>query len=221
MEKLILTSYENRTLHTDFNESHLSSSIISLAAKRSFDFIAALVSLIIFMPFILTIYIIIIMRDGSPAIFKQERIGRHGKSFTLYKFRTMRLDAEADGQARLCSSADDRLTPLGRFLRNHHLDELPQLWNVIRGDMSFVGYRPERKVFIDQITEFAPEYSLLYSMRPGLFSNATLYNGYTDTMEKMIRRLRMDLDYMASRSFFGDVRIIALTAWSIISGKKF
>lgn len=144
-----------------------------------------------------------------------------GKPFTLYKFRTMRNDAEADGQARLCKEEDNRLTKFGAFLRSHHLDELPQLLNVIRGDMSFVGHRPERKVFIDRIMELNPDYTRLYALRPGLFSTATLYNGYTDTIEKMMRRLQMDLDYLANRSLALDCKIIFLTAYFIISGKKF
>ena len=110
---------------------------------------------------------------------------------------------------------------MGRFLREHHLDELPQLWNVLRGEMSFVGPRPERKFFIDKIMAVNPDYELLYQLRPGLFSLATLYNGYTDTMEKMLERLRMDLEYLRGRSLWLDVKIIYLTVASILSGKKF
>ena len=108
-----------------------------------------------------------------------------------------------------------------RFLREHHLDELPQLWNVLKGDMSFVGPRPERKYYIDKIMAVAPEYELIYLMRPGLTSEATLYNGYTDTMEKMLIRLRMDLHYLETRSLRLDLSIILRTALSIVSGKKF
>lgn len=215
------STYENRMASADSGIGSYSSSSFSLAIKRAADFLLALISIIILAPVILFIYILIISRDGSPAIFHQERIGRKAKPFTLYKFRTMSIDAEADGKARLCSSEDSRLTPLGQFLRSHHLDELPQLWNVLRGDMSFVGYRPERLVFIRRITAMAPEYEQLYRFRPGLFSYATLYNGYTDTMDKMLRRLRMDLDYVRTRNLLIDIKIIFLTAWFIISGKKF
>lgn len=160
--------------------------------------------------------------DKGPAIFAQERIGYKGKPFVLYKFRTMIVDSEPGGKAQLFHGEDDsRLTKIGAFLRSHHLDELPQLWNVLRGDMSFVGYRPERKVFIDKIMEANPDYELLYQLRPGLFSYATLYNGYTDTMDKMLRRLQMDLHYMRTRSLWVDIKIIYLTVYSIISGKKF
>ena len=106
-------------------------------------------------------------------------------------------------------------------MREHHLDELPQLWNVLKGEMSFVGPRPERKFFVDQIRAINPDYELLYRIRPGLFSPATLYNGYTDTMEKMLERLRMDLEYLRKRSLWLDVKIIFLTVYSILSGKKF
>lgn len=168
----------------------------------------------------LIIWICIKLEDGGPAIFKQERIGYKGKPFTLYKFRSMIVEAERDG-AQLYHSGDDRLTRVGRFIRDHHIDELPQLWNVLVGDMSFVGYRPERQVFIDQIMEHNPDYARLYAMRPGLFSMATLYNGYTDTMEKMLERLRMDLEYLEKCSFWLDMKIITLTALSILTGKKF
>ena len=99
--------------------------------------------------------------------------------------------------------------------------ELPQLWNVLKGDMSFVGPRPERKCFVDAIIEKNPDYRYLYRLRPGLFSEATLYNGYTDTMEKMLERLRMDLEYLRKQSFLVDAKIIILTGWSLLCGKKF
>ena len=106
-------------------------------------------------------------------------------------------------------------------MREHHLDELPQLWNVVKGDMSFVGPRPERKFYIDQIMAIDNNYNLIYKMRPGLTSEATLYNGYTDTMEKMLIRLNMDIEYLKKRSLWLDMKIIIKTAISIISGKKF
>ena len=133
----------------------------------------------------------------------------------------MTMAAEADGKPALCQKGDKRLTRVGRFLREHHLDELPQLWNVLIGDMSFVGPRPERKFFVDKITAINPSYELLYQLRPGLFSVATLYNGYTDTMDKMLERLRMDLEYLAIRSLWLDTKIIILTATFILTGRKF
>lgn len=191
------------------------------AVKRVFDFLLAAVSMVLFSPVCLLIYIAIRHEDGSPAIFRQQRIGYRGKAFMLYKFRSMKVTSESDGTPVLCQKDDDRLTRVGAFIRTHHLDEFPQLWNVLRGDMSFVGPRPERRYFINQIMRHNPDYTLLYQLRPGLFSKATLYNGYTDTMEKMLTRLDMDLDYLEHCSLWLDLKIIFLTAASILLGKKF
>lgn len=191
--------------------------------KRAFDMLSSGVMLVLTSPLFLLSYIMIKMDDGGPAIYAQERIGRFGRPFHIYKFRSMRLDAEKCGPALSHAGGEDdpRLTKVGKFLRAHHLDELPQLWNVFCGDMAFIGYRPERKFFIDQIMEHDPRYSFLYQIRPGVTSYATLYNGYTDTMEKMLRRLNYDLFYLEHRSFWFDIRILWLTFISIIFGKKF
>ena len=190
--------------------------------KRAFDFTLALVSLIFFSPLIALIALLIKWEDSKgDVIYRQERIGYKGKPFTLYKFRSMRMDAEAGNRPQLFTDGDSRLTKVGAFIRAHHLDEFPQLWNVIKGEMSFVGPRPERQFFIDQIMERNSDYVRLYAVRPGLFSYATLYNGYTDTLEKMLERLRLDLKYLDNYSLFTDVKIIFLTAFSIIFGKKF
>ena len=190
--------------------------------KRLFDLVCVFFATIVFSPFIVAVYIAIKLDDGGPAIFKQERIGKGGKPFMLYKFRSMKVNAEKDGKPQLWSGdEDDRLTKVGKFIRNHHLDELPQFWNIWKGDMSFVGYRPERQYFIDKIMAENPDYAKLYAMRPGVFSEATLYNGYTDTMEKMLKRLEMDLDYMERQSIWLDIVIIFKTGMSILTGKKF
>ena len=190
--------------------------------KRVLDVMASVIGMAVFSPLFLIIYIAIKWEDGGKAIFRQERVGYHGEPFPLYKFRSMIASSESDGRPALCSGADDRrLTCVGRFLREHHLDELPQLWNVLKGEMSFVGPRPERRFFVDKIMYINPAYALLYQLRPGLFSAATLYNGYTDTMEKMLERLRMDLDYLYNRTLWLDTKIIFLTVFSILTGKKF
>lgn len=191
--------------------------------KRVFDFVAALVALLIFWPLILVIYFAIKWEDpAGDAIYSQERIGLGGRPFTLYKFRSMRVDAEQMGTPQLFAGDNDpRLTKVGAFIRAHHLDEFPQLWNVLCGDMSLVGPRPERQFYIDQIMTHNSDYAKLYVLRPGLFSYATLYNGYTDTMEKMLKRLDYDLQYLSERSFWVDMKIIYLTSISIIFGKKF
>ena len=131
----------------------------------------------------------------------------------------MKLNAEESGPM-LYSVNDDRLIRIGSFLRSHHLDELPQMWNVLKGDMSFVGPRPERKYFIDKIMEHDPRYALLYQLRPGITSYATLYNGYTDNMEKMLRRLELDLYYLEHNSLWFDTKILFKTFCSIVFRKK-
>ncbi len=190
-------------------------------AKRFIDIVGSFVGLATLWPFFGLIALLIRLEDGGPAIFRQERVGYGGRSFILYKFRSMTVAAESNGRPELYSKGDKRLTRIGRFLREHHLDELPQLWNVLKGDMSFVGPRPERPYFVDQIRAVNPDYELLYNLRPGLFSMATLYNGYTDTMEKMLERLRMDLDYLEHQSLWLDFKIIFLTVVAILTGKKF
>ena len=189
--------------------------------KRIIDMCVAAVCLIAFSPLFLICYILVKKEDGGPAIFKQERIGRFGRPFYIYKFRSMVTDAEKNGPELFKHEKDERMTRIGRFLRDHHLDELPQLWNVFTGDMAFVGPRPERKYYIDQILERDPRYVYLYQIRPGVTSYATLYNGYTDTMEKMLRRLELDLYYLEHRSWWFDFKILGMTFLSIAFGKKF
>ena len=169
--------------------------------KRFTDLIISALCLVIFSPLILICAIAIRWEDGLPVIYRQERIGLHGHSFFIYKFRTMKVDAEENGPMMLEQDGDSRLTKVGKFLREHHLDELPQLWNVLKGDMAFIGPRPERKYYIDKIMEKDARYANLYQIRPGVTSYATLYNGYTDTMEKMLRRLELDLYYLEHRSW--------------------
>jgi lipopolysaccharide/colanic/teichoic acid biosynthesis glycosyltransferase/UDP-N-acetylmuramyl pentapeptide phosphotransferase/UDP-N-acetylglucosamine-1-phosphate transferase len=208
---------------TDFEFVPDGMSGVERKIKRLADLIMSGICLILFSPLFLLCYFLIKINDGGPAIYKQERIGRFGRPFYIYKYRSMRLDAEPTGPqlSRSNCKDDPRLTKVGRFLRLHHLDELPQLWNVFRGDMAFVGYRPERKYFIDKIMEHDPRYAFLYQIKPGVTSYATLYNGYTDTMEKMLRRLELDLYYLANRSWWFDCKILFLTFTAIIFGKKF
>ncbi len=191
------------------------------AFKRSFDVLLSGILLILFSPVAALCALAIKLEDGEPILYRQERIGKDGRPFFILKFRSMRTDAEADG-ARLYAGDDDpRLTRVGAFLRQHHLDELPQLWNVFKGDMSFIGYRPERQCYIDKIMAQNPRYRYLYQIRPGVTSYATLYNGYTDTLEKMLTRLDLDLYYLRNHSLLFDARVLGLTFLGIVSGKKF
>ena len=173
--------------------------------KRLIDFIVSALCLIIFSPLILVCWLAIKL-GGGPAIYKQERIGLGGRPFYIYKFRSMVVDAEKEGEELLQQNDDPRLTRIGRFLRTHHLDELPQLWNVFIGDMAFVGPRPERKYYIDKIMQRDSRYERLYALRPGITSYATLKNGYTDTIDKMLVRLEMDLYYLEHQSLWTDAK---------------
>ncbi len=189
--------------------------------KRIFDFIIAAVMIILSSPMFVFCYILVKREDGGPVIFKQKRIGRFGRPFYIYKFRSMQIDAEKTGPKLFKGDGEDpRLTIIGRFLRRHHLDELPQLWNVLKGDMSFVGPRPERAFYIRQIEKKDPRYYMLYQIRPGVTSYATLYNGYTDTIEKMLIRLQYDLDYLEHRSWSLDLTIMLKTCLFILFGKN-
>lgn len=189
------------------------------ALKRTGDVVFAFLGLICLSPVFAIIAIIQKFSSDGPVLFIQERIGKNGKPFNIVKFRTMIVEAEEDGPM-LEQSDDNRLTSFGKFLRVHHLDELPQLWNVLIGDMSLVGYRPERQFYINQIMKRNPNYQLLYCSRPGITSYATVFNGYTDTIEKMLTRLDMDLDYLKNRTIALDVKIIFQTLFHLGKGKK-
>lgn len=191
------------------------------AAKRVFDVVAACLGIVVLSPLFLVIYILLLVQGDGPVLFRQERIGYGGRAFRILKFRTMAVDAEDDGEPRLTGQDDGGQTRIGRFLRERHLDELPQLLNVLRGEMSFVGPRPERRFFIEKIMEQNPDYVYIFLMRPGTTSMATLYNGYTDTMEKMLIRLQMDLEYYQRRSLWTDLRIMLTTAKFLVAGRRF
>lgn len=194
---------------------------VSRCVKRLFDIVGAALGMIVCSPLFLYIVLKLKSAKSGSVIFKQERIGYRGKLFMIYKFRTLSVDFEDNGP-RLTPSEDKvHVTEFGKFLRGHHLDELPQLLNVLRGDMSIVGPRPERRIFIDKILEHDSRYQYIYLMRPGLTSKATLFNGYTDTMEKMLHRLEMDLEYLQTRSLWVDVKIMLQTVKMILGGKKF
>ena len=197
-------------------------SLAGHAVKRAIDIAGSGVLMLVFSPLAALSALAVRLEDGGPALYRQERLGRGGKPFHILKFRSMRIDAEAAGTPALYAGDDDpRLTKVGKFLRQHHLDELPQLWNVFRGDMSFIGYRPERRYYIDQIMAVNPRYQYLFQIRPGVTSYATLYNGYTDTLDKMLTRLELDLYYLRNHSLWFDARLLALTFLRIVGGKKF
>ena len=206
---------------TDFATTHDRMGKLELWVKRFSDIVCSIVGLILLSPVFLVIAILMKRQKNGTIFFRQERIGYGGKPFMIYKFRTMSSVIEDDGPQLVAKSDSTCSTPLELFLRDHHLDELPQLWNVLKGDMSLVGPRPERRYFIDKIMEHDRRYTLIFEMRPGLTSEATLYNGYTDTMDKMLRRLQMDIDYLESRTLWLDAKFIFKTFATILSGRKF
>lgn len=191
----------------------------SFALKRCFDVIFSALGIFFLSPLYLLILIALLIQGRGSVIYRQERIGLNGKAFNILKFRTMIECAEKNGP-QLEIANDPRLTIVGKFLRKHHLDELPQLFNVLTGDMSLVGYRPERQFFIEQIMEKDSRYECLYQMRPGLTSEATLYNGYTNSIEKMLERLNMDLRYLERGTLKTDLKIIFSTIKLIVLGDK-
>ena len=219
----VIITIENQSTNNKMREieSHDAMGKLQRCVKRAFDFTAALVGLIICFPLFLLIGILITYQSNGPIFFRQIRIGYKGRPFAIFKFRTMSSVVEEEGPQLVAKCDNSNSTRLEQFLRGHHLDELPQLWNVLRGDMSFVGPRPERKYFIDKIMEQTDRYQLIYEMRPGLTSEATLYNGYTDTMEKMLRRMEMDIHYLEHRTLWLDFTIIIKTVLKIVIGKKF
>lgn len=190
-----------------------------LCIKRAFDIVSSAVGLILLSPLMAIIALQVKLSSRGPVIYSQERIGQYGLSFHILKFRTMIEGAEADGVPHLTDDDDPRITRVGKWLRKYRLDELPQLWNILRGDMSIVGPRPERPYFIDRIMAEAPYYCLLYKVRPGLTSWGPIRVGYTDTMEKMIERLNADIVYIENMSLLLDLKIMFYTIGVIIHGK--
>ena len=190
-----------------------------LCIKRAFDIVASALGLILLSPLFALIALQVKLSSRGPVFYSQERIGLYGLPFHIYKFRTMVTDAEEAGLPQLTRDDDPRITKIGHWLRKYRLDELPQLWNILRGDMSIVGPRPERPFFIEQIMKEAPYYCLLYKVRPGLTSWGPIRVGYTDTMEKMIERLNCDIVYVENMSLLLDLKILFFTTDVIIKGK--
>ena len=190
-----------------------------LCIKRAFDIAASVIGLVVVSPLMALIALQIKLSSKGPVFYSQERIGQYGLPFSIYKFRTMVSDAESDGVPQITHDNDPRITRVGHWLRKYRLDELPQLWNILRGDMSIVGPRPERQFFIQQIMARAPYYCLLYKVRPGLTSWGPIRVGYTDTLDKMIERLNCDIVYVENMSLLLDLKILFFTIGVIIKGK--
>lgn len=186
--------------------------------KRAMDIGVSISVMIIGFPFLFTIAMLTKFSSKGPIFYRQERIGLGGVPFKIIKFRSMYTDAEARGP-QLASNNDPRVTPWGRFMRKTRLDELPQFWNVLVGEMSLVGPRPERQHFIDQIVKVAPHYRHLNRVRPGITSLGQVKFGYAENVEQMVRRLRWDIIYIENMSLFMDFRIMFYTVWTVLMGR--
>ncbi len=189
-----------------------------LCIKRAFDIIVSAAMLVLLSPLYLILTLLVWYSSKGPVFYRQERIGLHGLPFEIIKFRTMCVHAETE-TPQLSADNDPRITKVGKWMRKYRLDELPQFWNILRGDMSIVGPRPERRYFINQIEEKAPYYCMIYKIRPGLTSWGPIKVGYTDTLDKMIRRLNYDIVYIENMSLTLDIKIMFHTIGVIFNGK--
>lgn len=188
------------------------------STKRLFDVVTSFFVLIILSPLYLLLTILVKFSSKGPVFFKQERIGINGSPFNIIKFRTMFVGSEKDGP-QLSSSNDKRITPIGKFLRKTRLDEFPQFWNVLKGDMSIVGPRPERQFYIDKISEKDPQYLYLHKVRPGITSWGQVKFGYAENVDEMVQRMKYDLLYIRNMSLALDFKIMFYTVAIIIKAK--
>jgi exopolysaccharide biosynthesis polyprenyl glycosylphosphotransferase len=186
--------------------------------KRLMDIIVSVISLAVLSPVFLTTAIMVKIGSKGPVFYTHERIGRGGKPFKMHKFRSMYVDAETNGPQLSCED-DPRITQFGRFMRKVRLDEIPQFYNVLIGNMSLVGPRPERKYYIDLIVKKAPHYTLLHKIKPGITSWGQVKYGYAENVEEMIERLRYDLLYLENMSLAVDIKILIYTALIILQGR--
>lgn len=187
--------------------------------KRTLDVVVASVILLLVLPLIVVTSISIRLSSRGPVLYRQARVGRDGKVFTLWKFRSMRLGAEQEGAPRWAAENDPRVTPIGRILRKSRIDELPQLWNVFRGDMSLVGPRPERPEFVAQLVETSPLYELRLAVRPGLTGWAQIKAPYAASIRESVEKLKYDLYYIKNLSTFLDLSILASTFRIVLLGR--
>jgi exopolysaccharide biosynthesis polyprenyl glycosylphosphotransferase len=186
--------------------------------KKVLDYVVASLAVVLLAPVYLYVACRVRRDSPGPIIFSQERIGYMGKPFRIYKFRTMYEGAETNGPL-LSTDDDPRITPFGKIMRKYRLDELPQFWNVLKGDMSIVGPRPERKYYIDKIVKKAPFYYLLHNVKPGITSWGMVKYGYASDVDKMIERLQYDILYYENMSLVLDLTILIYTIRTVFTGK--
>lgn len=189
-----------------------------MVLKRLFDVISSFLVLTLLSPLYLSVMLITKISDRGPVFFKQKRVGIQGKEFYMYKFRSMVVDAEKDGP-QLSSEVDERITPWGRIMRKYRLDELPQFYNVLTGDMSIVGPRPERRYYMELISKHAPHYLYLQKVRPGITSWGMVKFGYASNVEEMVERLKFDVIYIENMSLLNDIKILIYTVIIVLQGR--
>lgn len=189
-----------------------------LLTKNLFDWCAAAVGLIALAPVMFVIAAILKLTSKGPVFYRQVRVGHNNNCFQIYKFRSMRVDAEKNG-AQWAQRNDPRVTPFGRFLRRTHLDELPQLINVLKGEMSLVGPRPERPIFVSELSQKIEGYPLRLLVKPGITGLAQVYHRYDESIEDVKVKLHYDINYVKDCSFAMDLKIIWNTFWSLLTGK--
>lgn len=187
--------------------------------KRCVDVLASLALMTVLLPVYAIVALLVKIDSPGPAFYSQQRVGLHNRPFRIHKFRTMVADAEAAGQPQLSSANDPRVTRIGRVLRKYRIDELPQFWNVFRGDMSLVGPRPERQYYVDRILEVEPAYSLVHQIRPGITSMGMVKFGYATTVDEMVERANYDLLYLENMSLLNDLKILVYTVKIVVTGK--
>ncbi len=187
--------------------------------KRAIDVVVSILALIALTPLYLIVSLIIKSTSPGPVFYLQERVGLHNKPFNIIKFRSMVQNAEASGKPQLSSDDDPRITPFGRFMRKYRIDELPQFWNVLKGEMSIVGPRPERKYYVDRIIQRIPAYALLHQVRPGITSMGMVKFGYAKNIDEMVERVRYDLIYLNNMSLLNDIKILIYTIKIVFTGR--
>jgi lipopolysaccharide/colanic/teichoic acid biosynthesis glycosyltransferase len=197
---------------------NLNTKISRDAVKTLSDYLITLLCLFLLIPVIVILAVLIKLTGKGPVIYSQKRIGRNGKPFTIYKFRSMNFGTE-EGMPLISGRGDKRITSLGRFMRKHKFDEIPNFINVLKGEMSLVGPRPEQQFYIDQIVQREPRYKRLQTIKPGITSWGQVKFGYASNVDEMIKRMEYDLFYLENRSLLFDLKIALHTLLIIIKGQ--
>jgi exopolysaccharide biosynthesis polyprenyl glycosylphosphotransferase len=211
--------YESLRLGWLLFSTGIAASRLTLVVKRATSFSLSALGLVLALPLLPLIAAAIKLTSEGPLIYKQKRVGRDGKLFDCYKFRTMRTDAEAGTGPKFATADDPRVTPVGRFLRTSRLDEIPQIWNVFKGDMNLVGPRPERPEFVDRFNREIPWYRLRHSIPPGITGWAQVRYGYGNSLEDTKQKLAYDLFYIKNMSHGLDLLILFHTVKIILLGR--